>query len=440
MSDSRSQLPGGKSHPRVGSDEAMSAEPRATRQATYDALVLDARLRQSLVSVRSLGSRGLRVAALESASTVPAFTSRWCRASYCAPPYEHETGPYLTYLRQLLARTGAHVLITSSNSTIELIRQHREQLQGQVHIALAQEAALAIAVNKERTLDVARRLGLNVPDGLKVATASEAATALREIGLPAVVKPVESWVWSEKQGVGLASKLVTTPEEARCAVDDLTRYGTHALFQRFLPGRREAVSFIYAHGRMHARFAQWAKRTEPPLGGLSVLRQSISIPDDIGEQAECLVREIGLEGYSEVEFRRDSCGRPYLMEINPRLSASVELAVRAGVDFPYLLYQWANGDRIDTITGYRVGGWMRYLKGDIMTTVLALRQQGRPGVDPPTKAICGFCLSCLTPMRYDYFDWNDPLPAIRATTDFVQYTLRRLGRGFAGGKRAQTRR
>ena len=31
----------------------------------YDALILDAHLRQSLVSVRSLGRRGMRVAALE---------------------------------------------------------------------------------------------------------------------------------------------------------------------------------------------------------------------------------------------------------------------------------------------------------------------------------------------------------------------------------------
>src|SRR6202023_1089385 len=97
-------------------------------------------------------------------------------------------------------------------------------------------------------------------------------------------------------------------------------------------------------GQIYARFAQWAKRTDPPLGGTSVLRQSIPIPPDIGDQAERLVIEIELEGYSEVEFRRDNGGIPYLMEINPRLSASVEIAVRSGVDFPYLLYQGQNED------------------------------------------------------------------------------------------------
>ena len=158
------------------------------------------------------------------------------------------------------------------------------------------------------------------------------------------------------------------------------------------------------------------------------MRQSISVPKDIGDQAERLVREIDLEGYSEVEFRRDGEGKPYLMEINPRLSASVEVAVRSGVDFPYLLYQWANGDRIDRIQSYRVGGWMRYLEGDIITTVQTVTQRGRPGVTPPSRAILGFLGSFFLPMGYDYVDWRDPLPAFSATVDFGHLVLGKLSK------------
>src|SRR5437764_3226647 len=106
------------------------------------------------------------------------------------------------------------------------------------------------------------------------------------------------------------------------------------------------------------------------------------------------------------------------MEINPRLSASVELAVRSGVDFPYLLYQWANGDRIDGVNGYRPGKWMRYLMGDIVTTVESLQQHGRPGVPSPARAILDFCVSFFIPVRYDYVDWRDPLPIYTAVTGF----------------------
>ena len=383
----------------------------------YDALVLDARLRQSLMTVRSLGSRGLRVAALETFASAPAFSSRWCQQAFVCPA-DIGTKEYLTYLEQLLDRTGARVLITSSDATIALIRRHREHLEQRVRIALAREPVLGIAISKEHTLEIAEHLGIGVPREVKVKAVGEVEAALHEIGLPAVVKPVESW--DEQHNKSMKSELVTTPDEARRAVEKLTRFGGATLFQQFLSGRRESLSFFYAHGEIYARFAFWGKRTEPPLGGSYVVRQGMAFPTDTGEQAERLVREIDLQGYCQVEFRRDDAGKPYLMEINPRLNLGIEFAVRAGVDFPYLLYQWANGDRIDHIEGYRVGGWMRFLAGDIMTTIEAVHQRGRPGVSPPARAILDFCTSFFIPMSYDYLDWRDPLPAFVATTNFTR--------------------
>jgi predicted ATP-grasp superfamily ATP-dependent carboligase len=131
------------------------------------------------------------------------------------------------------------VLITSSEGTISVIRRHREQLEQRVHIALAREPALGIALNKERTLKVAQELGLGVPRGVAVCSVSEVPAALREIGLPAVVKPVESWSRGEKQGIRVACQLVTTPDEAYCAVEELTRFGGSILFQQFLFGNGE---------------------------------------------------------------------------------------------------------------------------------------------------------------------------------------------------------
>jgi predicted ATP-grasp superfamily ATP-dependent carboligase len=434
MKEMLSTPPGNQDEREVaGTGEQHQPEPASKKPGTAcDALVLDAILRQSLVSVRSLGRRGLRVAAVEatnklnSSGTTPTFSSRWCQQQYIAPSYEHSTASYLRFLEQVLDQTRARVLMTSSDGTLALIRQHREQLEKRVAIALAKDPALGIAINKEQTLEIAAQLGIAIPRGVKVAAVQDVPEALHEVGLPAVVKPIESWLWNDQQSARLACKLVTTADEARRAVDELTRLGGSTLFQQFLTGRREAVSLMYAHDKIYARFAQWARRTNPPLGGTSVLRQSIAIPADIGEQSEQLVRAIDLEGYSEIEFRRDQHGIPYLMEINPRLSASIEVAVRAGVDFPFLLYQWANGDRIDTIKGYREGGWIRYLEGDFITTIKAISQRGRPGVTPPARAVLEFLLTFFKPMAYDYLDWRDPLPAWTATTGFMRHFIKRL--------------
>ncbi len=394
------------------------------KQLTFDALVLDATLRQSLATVRSLGSHGLRVAALGTSDQLPTFSSRWCQQAFVCPADEG-TDEYLHYLEQVLDRAGGCVLITSSDATIALIRRYRERLEQRVHLALAKEAALGIAISKERTAEIARRLGMRVPRAASVGSVSEVDAALREIGLPAVVKPVESWAWNGQQGVRLACELVTTPEEAQHAVEDLTRFGGTTLFQEFISGRRESISFFYAHGQVYARYAQWHTHIS---GGQSSLRRSIAIPQDIGDQAERLIREIELEGCSEVEFRRDDAGKAYLMEINPRLWASTEHAVRSGVDFPYLVYQWASGDKIDMVKNYRIGVWLRYLRGDITATRAALRQRGKPGIASPARAICEFCFAFFIPMKYDYVDWKDPRPAWKAMVGYFREISQRVGR------------
>jgi predicted ATP-grasp superfamily ATP-dependent carboligase len=352
---------------------------------------------------------------------VPAFSSRWCQQAFICPADEGAE-EYFSYLEQLLDQLSVRVLMASSDATVALIRQHREQLEQRVHIALAKEPALGIAINKERTLEIAEQLGLNIPRATSVKAVSQVEAALDEIGLPAIVKPVESWGWNKQEGMRLTCRLVTTLEEACLAVEELTRFGGTVLFQQFISGRRESISLLYAGGQVYARYAQWHTRI---VGGESAVRESIAVPADIGDAAERLVREIDLEGCSEVEFRRDSVGKPYLMEINPRLWASTELAVRSKVDFPYLLYQWASGEKIDMVKSYPVGGRLRYLKGEFLNIAAAFvpsRQKNKQELEvtPPARAILDFCLSFFTPMGYDCVDWRDPLPVWTAIVGFVR--------------------
>lgn len=394
--------------------------------------MLDPASRQALVTARSLGRRGLRVAVISTRPAFPALRSRWCARGVIFATRE-ATQEYLGQLEAWLDETGARVTIPASDGTISLLRRHRARVERSTRLAVAPESALDIAVNKERTLAVARRIGIPTPREVAVAGIGDLPAAAREIGFPAVVKPSESWVWQGETGSWVGPTLVVDDDGAASVVRRLEALGSRALVQEYLGGRREAVSFLYSRGRFYARFAQWARRTNPPLGGSSVLRQSIAVPSDVGAAAEALVREIGVEGYSEVEFRRDDRGVAHLMEINARLSASVEVAVRSGVDFPYLLYQWATGDPIDPVDGYRPGKWMRNLSGDIEATISILQEGSAPGSDGRWGALMDFGLSFVRPMGYDYFNWTDPLPAWAATSGYLRAlssrVLRRARRG-----------
>jgi hypothetical protein len=158
------------------------------------------------------------------------------------------------------------------------------------------------------------------------------------------------------------------------------------------------------------------------------MRVSTAPPTDITLAAERLVHCMNLEGYSEVEFRRDHRGRPVLMEVNPRLSASVEVAVRSGVDFPTLLVAWATGRHVPLVTEYRTGVRMRWVGGDLrwLREAAGSGQTPRPDVPSLRQAALTFAGDFLRPAHYDYLDLHDLRPAITATAGMARARMRRV--------------
>jgi glycosyltransferase involved in cell wall biosynthesis/predicted ATP-grasp superfamily ATP-dependent carboligase len=393
--------------------------------STLDVVVLDADERQSLVCVRSLGMAGLAVGAYGSSRSSPAFGSRWCVEHGLLPDSANGLEPVVAGILKVLEQRRPQVLMTAHDGTIEALRAGREEIGAHVAIALAAEPALAIAVDKTKTFELATSLGIPLPRTLAVDRLEDVAGACDELGFPLVVKPIRSWVEGADGGSRLTASLVVDLDDARAVSRRAFDAGGSVVLQEWLTGSREAVSLVYADGEFTGRFAQVAHRMYPPLGGSSIVRESILLPADLVEAAEALVVAAGLEGYSEVEFRRDAAGRPYLMEINPRLSASVEVAVRAGVEFPVLLHAWARGERAAPSRGYRVGVRMRWLGGDVrwLRDTIALR--GRPEVPPPGRALVSFALDSVRPAAYDYASASDPEPVVVALTGFALKAARR---------------
>ncbi|HXA54664.1 MAG TPA: NAD(P)-binding domain-containing protein, partial [Solirubrobacteraceae bacterium] len=395
---------------------------RQSEAGEVSALILDAAQRQALVAIRELGRAGVRAAAVEceEGAPAPAFASRWCAASALVPGFTRSPETFVDALLDLCAQWRPRVLIPLHDGSIEALRARRSELERTVALALAPERALAAAVDKPRTLQTARVLGVRVPRGVVVSEPDAIGDALAEVGLPVVVKPARSWAQARAGGARLNAVAATSEAAARTAVVGVLDEEMGAVLQEWLPGEREAVSVIYAQGRVWARFAQRTTRAVPPLGGSSVRRESIPLPPDLARDAERLVGELELEGYAEVEFRRDARGKAALMEVNPRLSASVELAVRAGVPFPRLLYEWAAGERLREQRGYRSGVRMRWLGGDLSWLKKVLAAQGQPDSPPARRAVGAFFADFGRPLHYDYLDPRDLRPALVASAGAVR--------------------
>jgi predicted ATP-grasp superfamily ATP-dependent carboligase len=383
-----------------------------------DVLLLDAQYRQVLTCMRVYAHAGLSVglAACESeAAQVASARSRWCSLSATVPDFDDDPDSYVEAVLELTERTGASMVLPAHDGSIEVLRTRRDDFVGLAALPLASDAALDIALSKERTLGLASEVGIAVPDSVIVSDLAELDTAGARIGFPAVLKPRTPWVVDAKgHGTRLVSELVPSADDARRRLETMLDAGaTSALLQPWLPGRREAVTLFRADGRIRARFAQVSHREWPVLGGATVLCESIPLLPDILSSSERLVDAMDLDGCSMVEFRRDRDGRPRLMEVNARMGSSVALAVRAGVDFPSLLHAWAMGAVVPELGDYRIGERLRWLVGDMWFVNTAFARQPGPDVPSPSSAVKTVLADFVVrPSRFDRSSVTDPRPAL----------------------------
>jgi hypothetical protein len=124
-----------------------------------------------------------------------------------------------------------------------------------------------------------------------------------------------------------------------------------------------------------------------------------------------------MEGACDVEYRRDAHGNPLLMEINARLTGTLENSVRSGVNLPLMVWQWATGQPVEPTRSYRTGVRTRWLAGDMRWLWDNMIQQGRPDTMSRTRGVWTFGWEFLRTRHYDFLDLRDMGPALASARD-----------------------
>jgi predicted ATP-grasp superfamily ATP-dependent carboligase len=390
---------------------------RSGNDAGYDILILDAEHKQALAAARSLGRAGLRVALGESLTQyradppLPSFRSRYCSRSVVLPGYATDPDAYAAAIVAFVRDNPTRVVLPAGDATCVTLMHRRQELAdlGCV-LALPPDPALAIALDKDRTLQIARGLGIAYPRSMPIRSVEELPAAIDEFGFPFVLKPTASWT-TERRDRTTPVEVIDKAEAAQEAAR-LLAGRSMILAQQWAAGRREGVTLFMVGGQVLASCGHVEHRTTPPLGGASVLRETIATPPDIYHPAVRLAAAMGIEGVCEVEFRRDAAGQPLLMEVNPRLPGTLDTSIRAGVDFPRLVWQWATGQPVSRVEGSRPGIRTRWLHGELRWLRDNHDRSGRPDSVSRGRGLWTFLAEFGRTFSYDYFDWHDLGPAI----------------------------
>jgi predicted ATP-grasp superfamily ATP-dependent carboligase len=199
------------------------------------------------------------------------------------------------------------------------------------------------------------------------------------------------------------------------------------LVQERIPGHGMGVFVLAERGDTRVRFAHRRLREKPPTGGVSVLRESIRVPEELVEPATRLVAALAWHGVCMIEFRVDARdGTPYLMELNPRFWGSLQLAIEAGVDFPRLLYFQTQGESLAAPAAYRLGVRCRWVLGDLDHLLIRLRRRpSRADLPPHAPGLARAVLDFLNPFagRPEVMWTSDPAPGWYELRNYLRKIL-----------------
>ena len=317
---------------------------------------------KALGIVRSLGRHGIPVWVLRDEHSL-ANWSRYTRRSVAWPSVsEADRVAFLLDLGRNHALDD-WALFPTDDETAALLARNRDELSERYLLTVAEWQALRWAYDKRLTYRLASELGIDHP--LTRFPHDSDDVRCFDGRYPAILKPAiradanrftTSKAWPAGDNASLVARY-----EAACALVDPRLI----MIQEQIPGDGDAqlsYAALCSDGTPIASLVARRTRQWPmDFGRASTYVETIEAPD-VERNATRLLDALRFDGIVEIEFKRDARdGRLKLLDINARVWGWHSLGRRAGVDFPYLLWQLVNGERIVALRGRPGVRWVRAL-------------------------------------------------------------------------------
>lgn len=385
-------------------------------------LVLDGNQRSALAATRALGRQGIPVVVAGETRKTLAGSSRYRSDGFVYPsPYEHPEH-FIATIRAEAAARNVRVILPMTDLTTLLVLRHREQFADTV-IPWPSLDAFETLTDKRSLVRLAQVLGLPTPATCFARGPEKLAGLLAGFTFPVVLKPYRSILWSGGRWLAASVHYATSLRQAQDIVAS-HEYFVHQpfLIQAYVRGEARGVFALYDSGRPAVFFAHRRLREKPPSGGVSVLSESVAVDSHLRAVAQRILDHVKWHGVAMVEFKVAADGTPYLMEVNARLWGSLQLAIDAGIDFPYLLYRLAAGEGIGPVDGYRLGVRTRWLLGDLDHLYRTLKGSSGPDGPGPSRwqTVVRFLNLFAQNTRYEINRWDDFRPFLFELGQYVR--------------------
>lgn len=309
------------------------------------AIVLECSYVNGLSAIRSLARIGVPVVALDHRRAALGLRSRLATAVVCPPPAQREAfAQHLADVCDALGRPA--VAFPTHDDYLVAVNAAPHTLL----LPFGPPALIEQIQSKRYQYDAAGRAGVPLPATFHPASDQEARDAAARISYPAVMKP--------SLGSGFKQRYQRPLIEATDKAELLEAYRLGEpfapMFQELIPGGDDCLWTVgsYLDQRGNALGLFCGRKLLQAPAGVGTCRVGEAVwDDDAVDGALRLLRELGLHGISQVEYKRDPRdGSLRLMEVNARLWQWHSLAADCGVDLVAIAYRDALGLAVEPVT------------------------------------------------------------------------------------------
>lgn len=310
--------------------------------------------RKSLAALRALATSGAEVSVASDVPSSPPLRSRYCHSQVRCPDPLADWMEFVSWIKEQVL-TGRYdvVLPLSDYPTMALVEQ-RDELKGKMAVPVPSGQSCGIAHDKLKLIRLAADLGIDVPKTWCPESRDEVQQISRQVSFPCVLK-----LRKGAGGIGLSF-----PQSTAGLLDVYDRLDIQSdsvfasdrpLIQEYIPGHIHDACLLFRRGEARAALSQKRLVMYPRTGGVGIYNETTDEPELI-EKAKVLLRCLNWHGPAMVEFKRDDRDGKYrLMEINSRYWGTLDLAIQAGINFPWLACRMALDGDIDPVFTYKVG-------------------------------------------------------------------------------------
>jgi D-aspartate ligase len=300
---------------------------------------------------RSLGRRGIPTLMLDSESFLGTFT-RYGKVIMLPSADEHPQ-EWISLLEFVASHLDTPaILFATSDAHCLWVSQHRDLLRQYFRFIIPETETVVQIVNKRTQYSIAQAAGIPVPRAWFPESIEELRQLAPSLAYPCLLKPYTSYKGRKK--LSKKKVLIVDSQQQLLAEYERVTFGNLLfMIQEIIPGDDTTLygylGFWDAEGLENGWLTKKKLRQNPPHFGDGSLQITVEAPE-VAELSRRLLRAFNYRGFVNIEFKYDVRDNTYrLMEINPRSAASNQMAISAGIDFPWVGYQYMTASDPKTV-------------------------------------------------------------------------------------------